>query len=238
MNSKPTQTICIVLHNCVSVKLFWASVKTLPTFVKRVRRTPAILDDNTWLLVFLSLSKVSCLSLGWDNGTCNWQEVPLRISRKQIDPTSRACQRIMALIVVLTVWLLIYSLAEIRIHSAPSKKDRHVWDQKNKPTHHLTIRQVFTILEDVVVLYIRNAPCIEKRAMTICDEHRPRMPWSGVRQNVLPANPSYICGIRRCCGRTLQGVVIPLSADLASSHLSFRKRDQIVIRAFGYPGVV
>jgi transposase len=81
-------------------------------------------------------------------------------------------QRIMALLMVMTLSLLIYSLAEMRIRAALKQKDRHIWDQKNKPTHRPTIRWVFMIFEDVLLLYSRKGQRIEKRAMNIRDEHR------------------------------------------------------------------
>ena len=51
--------------------------------------------------------------------------------------------------------LLIYSLAEKRIRGLASNEVT-VWDQKNKPTQRPTIRWVFMIFEDVLLLYYEN----------------------------------------------------------------------------------
>jgi transposase len=81
-------------------------------------------------------------------------------------------QRIMALLMVMTLSLLMYSLAEMRIRTALAEKDRHIWDQKNKPTHRPTIRWVFMIFEDVLLLYVKGGGGIERKAMNLRDEHR------------------------------------------------------------------
>jgi transposase len=81
-------------------------------------------------------------------------------------------KRIMALLMVMTLSLLMYSLAEMRIRSALNKKDQHIWDQKNKPTKRPTVRWVFMIFEDVLLLYIRNGQNTKKMAMNIREEHR------------------------------------------------------------------
>ena len=52
--------------------------------------------------------------------------------------------------------LLIYSLAEKRIREALASNEVTVWDQKNKPTQRPTIRWVFMIFEDVLLLYYEN----------------------------------------------------------------------------------
>ena len=54
-------------------------------------------------------------------------------------------QRIMALLMVMTLSLLMYSLAEMRLRAALAERERHIWDQKNKPTQRPTIRWVFMI---------------------------------------------------------------------------------------------
>jgi len=81
-------------------------------------------------------------------------------------------QRIMALLMVMTLSLLMYSLAEMRLRAALADKERHIWDQKNKPTQRPTIRWVFMIFEDVLLLYSKSGQGIDKKAMNLREEHR------------------------------------------------------------------
>ena len=81
-------------------------------------------------------------------------------------------QRIMALLMVMTLSLLMYSLAEMRVRSALKEKQCSIWDQKNKPTDRPTVRWVFMIFEDVLLLYTKTGQEIEKEAMNIREEHR------------------------------------------------------------------
>ena len=78
-------------------------------------------------------------------------------------------ERIMALIMIMTLSLLVYSLAERRIRASLAEKEIFIWDQKNRLTDHPTIRWIFMIFEDVLLLYSgRNGPV---RAMNIREEH-------------------------------------------------------------------
>ena len=81
-------------------------------------------------------------------------------------------KRIMALLMVMTLSLLMYSLAEMRIRSALKDSERHIWNQKKKPTNNPTARWVFMIFEGVLLLYTRTGQGIEKQAMNIREEHR------------------------------------------------------------------
>ena len=81
-------------------------------------------------------------------------------------------KRIMALLMVMTLSLLMYSLAEMRIRSALKDKEQHIWNQKKKPTNNPTVRWVFMIFEDVLLLYTRKGQRIDKQAMNIREEHR------------------------------------------------------------------
>lgn len=81
-------------------------------------------------------------------------------------------ERIMALIMVMTLSLLIYSLAEMRVRQALQQSDRHIWDQKNRETNRPTIRWVFMIFEDVLLLYSKTEGQTMKHAMNIREEHR------------------------------------------------------------------
>jgi len=81
-------------------------------------------------------------------------------------------KRIMALLMVMTLSLLIYSLAEMRIRNALKESEEHIWNQKNKPTNNPTVRWVFMIFEDVLLLYTSRGQGIERQAMNIREEHR------------------------------------------------------------------
>ena len=81
-------------------------------------------------------------------------------------------ERIMALLMVMTLSLLMYSLAEMRIREALVQSGRHIWDQKNKPTSKPTIRWIFMIFEDILLLYQRTDETVHRRVMNIEEEHR------------------------------------------------------------------
>jgi len=81
-------------------------------------------------------------------------------------------ERIMALLMVMTLSLLMYSLAEMRIRAALKDNKCAIWDQKNKRTDRPTVRWVFMIFEDVLLLYTRKGQSVEKQAMNIREEHR------------------------------------------------------------------
>jgi transposase len=81
-------------------------------------------------------------------------------------------QRIMSLLMVMTLSLLMYSLAEMRIRATLQDNDAYIWNQKNKKTDRPTIRWVSMIFEDVLLLYTRKGQGIEKKAMNIREEHR------------------------------------------------------------------
>ena len=63
-------------------------------------------------------------------------------------------KRIMALIMVMTLSLLVYSLAERKLRKALADQDRTIGDQKRRPTKTPTIRWVFQKFEDVMILYV------------------------------------------------------------------------------------
>jgi len=81
-------------------------------------------------------------------------------------------ERIMALIMVMTLSLLVYSLAEMRVREALDQSNSHIWDQKNRETKRPTIRWVFTIFEDVLLLYRITPERVFKQPMNIREEHR------------------------------------------------------------------
>jgi transposase len=81
-------------------------------------------------------------------------------------------KRIMALIMVMTLSLLMYSLAEQRVRGALAGANEHIWDQKDKPTQRPTIRWVFMIFEDVLLLYTTDRGATTRAPTNIREEHR------------------------------------------------------------------
>lgn len=81
-------------------------------------------------------------------------------------------KRIMALIMVMTLSLLMYALAEQRVRGALVEANEHIWDQKDKPTQRPTIRWVFMIFEDVLLLYINDRGVTTRAPTNLREEHR------------------------------------------------------------------
>lgn len=63
-------------------------------------------------------------------------------------------KRIMALIMIMTLSLLVYSLSERKLRKALAEQDCTIGDQKRRPTKRPTIRWVFQKFEDVMILYV------------------------------------------------------------------------------------
>ena len=80
-------------------------------------------------------------------------------------------ERVMALIMIMTLSLLVYSLAEMRIRASLKDKGNHIWDQKKRPTDRPTARWVFTIFEDVLLLYTHTDEGCTVQAMNFRQEH-------------------------------------------------------------------
>ena len=66
-------------------------------------------------------------------------------------------KRIMALIMVMTLSLLIYSLAERKLRQALAEQDLTIGDQKRRPTKSPTVRWVFQKFESVLILYVYDS---------------------------------------------------------------------------------
>ena len=81
-------------------------------------------------------------------------------------------QRVMALIMVMALSLLVYSVAELKIRQALKERKETIWDQKKRPTNHPTVRWVFYIFEDVLLLYTKQGERWTAQAMNIREEHR------------------------------------------------------------------
>lgn len=71
-------------------------------------------------------------------------------------------KRIMALIMVMGLSLLVYSLAEKKLRTVLAVKNITVKDQKRRPTKSPTIRWVFQKFQDVLMLFIYESNCLKR----------------------------------------------------------------------------
>ena len=82
-------------------------------------------------------------------------------------------ERIMALLMVMTVCLLVYAALEHRIRKTLQQHDTRVPDQKGKPTQRPTARWVFELFLDVHLLTITiNAITLKTLVLNLQDELR------------------------------------------------------------------
>ena len=65
-----------------------------------------------------------------------------------------------------------YALAERRVRKALDEADEHIWDQKGKPSKRPTIRWLFMIFEDVLLLYTKEHGKTLKAPANLREEHR------------------------------------------------------------------
>ena len=81
--------------------------------------------------------------------------------------------RIMALLMIMGLSLLIYSLAERKLRQQLVETGQTVPDQKRKPTQRPTMRWVFQLFEGVDILVIRQGDqMINRQVLNLRDEHR------------------------------------------------------------------
>ena len=78
----------------------------------------------------------------------------------------------MALIMVMGLSLLVYSLAERKLRQVMAESKLSVPDQKGKPTSRPTLRWVFQIFEGIVVLYIHHESGIKRIVTNMKDKHK------------------------------------------------------------------
>jgi transposase len=64
----------------------------------------------------------------------------------------KSTKRIMALLMVMTFSLLVYSLTERKLRSSLKEKNIELWDQKNRPYQNPTLRWVFQNFESISVV--------------------------------------------------------------------------------------
>ncbi len=82
-------------------------------------------------------------------------------------------ERIMALLMIMTVCLLVYAALEHRIRKTLKQHHAHVLDQKGKPTQRPTARWVFELFLDVHLLTIvMNAMTLHTLVLNLQDELR------------------------------------------------------------------
>jgi transposase len=70
-------------------------------------------------------------------------------------------ERIMAMVMLMGLGLLVYSLAERKLRMTLKQLDETVPDQKGKPTDHPTIRRMFQVFEGISVLYDNQGILLE-----------------------------------------------------------------------------
>jgi transposase len=80
-------------------------------------------------------------------------------------------QRIMALIMVMALSLLVYSLAEKKLRKALADEDVTIGDQKRRPTKKPTIRWVFQKFEDVLILYVFDSGRLKLTQCELMPDH-------------------------------------------------------------------
>ncbi len=103
-------------------------------------------------------------------------------------------ERVMALMMVMTLALLIYSLAEKGLRDALIEKNETLPDQKGKPTQRITMRRVFQIFEGIDVLAIEVGDISQKQLLNFSELHDKIV-------NLLPSEVKSIYALSRRCGR-------------------------------------
>lgn len=81
-------------------------------------------------------------------------------------------ERIMAMAMVMTLSLLIYSLAERQLRLALAQRGETIPDQKGQPTSTPTMRRVFQIFEGIEILVIQLADEELCKVLNLSDLHR------------------------------------------------------------------
>lgn len=103
-------------------------------------------------------------------------------------------ERVMALMMVMTLALLVYSLAEKSLRDALVEHDETVPDQKGKPTKRITMRRVFQVFEGIDVLSINMGKANQRQILNFSPLHDKIV-------NLLPMEVKSIYALSRRCGR-------------------------------------
>jgi transposase len=80
-------------------------------------------------------------------------------------------KRIMALIMVMALSLLVYSLAERKLRKTLAEQGLTIGDQKRRPTKTPTIRWVFQKFEDVLILYVYKSSRLKLIQCELMPDH-------------------------------------------------------------------
>ena len=97
--------------------------------------------------------------------------------------------RITAMMMVMTVGLLMYSLAEHHLRQQLVEQDEYVPDQKGKPTQRITIRRVFQMFEGITVLRIEDGTSVSTQVLNMEDVHAQILRLLGSECQNIYANP-------------------------------------------------
>jgi transposase len=97
--------------------------------------------------------------------------------------------RIMALLMIMGLSLLVYSLAELHLRAQLAARDESIPDQKGKPTQTPTMRRVFQIFEGIHVLTIQGEEVRERIIINLTDLH-----WQILRLFNPPVQQIYRLG--------------------------------------------
>ena len=95
---------------------------------------------------------------------------------------------------VMTLALLVYSLAEKGLWDALIEKNETFPDQTGKPTQRITMRRVFQVFEGIDVLSIEVGEISQKQILNFSELHDKIV-------NLLPMEVKSIYALSRRCGR-------------------------------------
>jgi transposase len=103
-------------------------------------------------------------------------------------------ERIMALMMVMTLALLVYSLAEKSLRDALVENNETLPNQTGKPTQRITMRRVFQVFEGIDILSIDIGQGSQRQILNFNELH-------GKIVNLLPMEIKSIYALSRRCGR-------------------------------------
>ncbi len=93
--------------------------------------------------------------------------------------------RIVALVMIMELILLIYSIAQKRLREALQRENETTPDQKQKPTKKPTMRRVLQVFEGITVLYqnekrvaVMNLSTLHRKILALLGKNYEKMyPW-------------------------------------------------------------
>jgi len=101
--------------------------------------------------------------------------------------------RIMALLMVMTLSLLVYAVAEHQLRAELAAADETVPDQTGKPTARPTLRRVFQMFDGIELLEIRIGGTLQRQVLNLSDLHRKILGFLPEEVKTLYLNPGG-CG--------------------------------------------